>query len=101
MISYIGVINLHNFEATQIFFFSTLPSHNTGNCKFSQEISENYSRNNHAWISQNASTGLRIDTGAWDVIGVVVCISCITIHSIIYNTQYERSIYLLLNYIKH
>ena len=45
--------------------------------------------------------GLRIDTGAWDVIGAVVCISRSAPHSVISNAPNERSIFLLLNYIKH
>ena len=44
---------------------------------------------------------LRIDTGAWGVIGVALCISCSIPHSLISYTPYERSIFLLLNYIKH
>ena len=44
---------------------------------------------------------LRIDTGAWDVIVVIVCISCSIPHSLVFNTPYERSIFLILNYIKH
>ena len=33
---------------------------------------------------------LRIDTGAWDVIDVVVCISCSTPHRLISDTPYEK-----------
>ena len=44
---------------------------------------------------------LRIDTGAWDMIDIVVCISCSTPPRLISDTPYERSIFLLLNCIKH
>ena len=49
----------------------------------------------------HGATALRIDTGGWDVIGVVACISCSTPHILISNTPYERTIFLLLNYMKH
>ena len=52
-------------------------------------------------MGRSTCFALRIDTGAWDVIGVVVCISCSTPHRLISDTPYERSIFLLLNCIKH
>ena len=57
--------------------------------------------NQMQWKLVTVTNSLRIDTGAWDVIGDVVCISSSAPHSVISNAPYERSIFLLLNYIKH
>ena len=44
---------------------------------------------------------LRIDTGVWGVIGIIVCISCSIRHGITYNIPYERSFFSLFNNINH
>ena len=44
--------------------------------------------------------GLRIDTGAWDVIGVIEYISCSPLHTMTCYIPYERSFFFLFNYTK-
>ena len=43
---------------------------------------------------------LRIDTGAWDVIGVIEYNSCSPLHGMTCYIPYERSIFYLSNHIK-
>ena len=50
--------------------------------------------------SQTCIKLLRIDTGAWDVIGVIVYISCSPLHKMTCYISYERSIFFLFNYTK-
>ena len=87
------------------FQFSMLKSlkvSNTFTSQFSQVLVQCFSSLVKAVTSQAENyKHLRIDTGAWDVIDVVVCISCSTPHRLISDTSYERSIFLLLNCIKH
>ena len=76
-----------------------LLSFGTKGCKQSSHLVYTFLK--HSALNPGLRLGLRIDTGAWDVIGVVVCISYSIPHRLISNTPYERSIFLLLNCIKH